>query len=248
MDDLERRILAQKWFYRYRLPSGRTTDLYIPEEVAHIHTTRNDMMLMALAPLFAASGGAPTAIDLASHQGFFSFSLAAHCARVLGIEYQQRHIDSADLIRQVNKVANVVFVRDNVETMPPGRYQPADIVIMFGLLYNLENPIGALRRARELTRQVLLVETQTTILDLEGAIDSGHHANTNTMHGYMGLFAGNPDNIDGSASDIVMYPSRKGLLWLLRKLGFATVEVLIPPPGAYQQLATGKRIMVMARL
>ena len=109
-------------------------------------------------------------------------------------------------------------------------------------------PAGVLRRARELTKRVLLIETQTTILDLSGAIDSGHHSSTNYMHGYFGLFSGNPDNIDGSASDIVFYPSPGGLVWALGKLGFPHVRILQPPPGAYQQLATGKRIMIEARL
>jgi tRNA (mo5U34)-methyltransferase len=90
-----------------------------------------------------------------------------------------------------------------LEWMAPGCYEPADIVIAFGLFYNLENPIGVLRRARGLTKRVLLIKTQTTILDMEGAIDSGHYSNTNYMLGYFGLFSGNPNNIDGSASDIV---------------------------------------------
>ena len=68
------------------------------------------------------------------------------------------------------------------------------------------------------------------------------------MHGYFGLFNGNPDNVDGSASHIVFYPSPKGLCWVLEKLGFSRVQILMPPPGAYQQLATGKRIMVKAEV
>jgi hypothetical protein len=68
------------------------------------------------------------------------------------------------------------------------------------------------------------------------------------MHGYFGLFSGNPENIDGSTSDIVFYPSPGGLMWVLRKLGFKEVRKLTPPPGAYQQLATSKRIIVEARL
>jgi hypothetical protein len=40
--------------------------------------------------------------------------------------------------------------------------------------------------------------------------------------------------------------SPKGLTWVLKKLGFAEVRKLVPPQGAYQQLATGKRIMVAA--
>ncbi len=62
-----------------------------------------------------------------------------------------------------------------------------------------------------------------------------------------GVFAGNPQNIDGSASDIVFYPILRGLMWVLEKLGFRHVRKLVPPPEAYQQLATGKRIMVEAR-
>src|SRR5262245_6366325 len=247
-DDLEDRILSREWFYRYQLPSGRSTKLYIPDDVAKIHDTRLEMMTAALSPLFKPPSRKLSAIDFASHQGFFSVHLARHCRHVLGLEYQQRHVDAANMIKAVYGIQNVDFVQDNVETMPPGRYEPADIVIMFGLLYNLENPIGVLRRARELTKQVLLVETQTTILDLEGRIDSGHRANTNHMHGFFGAFPGNPQNIDASASDIVMYPSPKGLLWVLHKLGFEKAEILTPPPGAYQQLATGKRIMIRAQI
>jgi tRNA (mo5U34)-methyltransferase len=244
---LEDQILAQKWFYKFRLPSGRCTEQYISEEIDHIHQTRKAMMLDALAPDFAASRDL-SAIDFSSHQGFFSFSLAEHCRNVLGLEYQQRHIDSARLIAKAMSIKNVRFEQVDLERMAPSSYEPADIVIAFGLFYNLENPIGVLRRARELTKRVLLIETQTTILDLEGAIDSGHHSNTNYMHGYFGLFSGNPDNIDGSASDIVFYPSPGGLMWALGKLGFGHVRKLQPPSGAYQQLATGKRIMIEARL
>src|SRR5207302_10022702 len=30
---LEEQVLGQKWFYRFRLPSGRETELYITDEV-----------------------------------------------------------------------------------------------------------------------------------------------------------------------------------------------------------------------
>ena len=245
---LEEQVLAQQWFYRFPLPSGRVTDIYVSDEVEHIHRTRRDMMLSAMAPLLEAHPGELTAIDVASHQGWFSVELARRCKSVLGIEYQDRHVQSARLISQCLGLDNLHFTHGNIETMAPGMHEPVDVVINFGLMYNLENPIGALRRCREMTKRLLLIETQTTILDLEGAVDSGHSSATNHMHGYWGLFSGNPHNIDGSASDIVFYPSPKGLVWVLRKLGFREVEILTPPPGAYQQLATGKRIMVAARL
>ena len=75
------------------------------------------------------------------------------------------------MIKEIYSIQNADFVQDDMETMPPGRSEPADIVAMFDLLYNFKDPIGVLRRARELTKQVLLIETQTTILDLDGRID-----------------------------------------------------------------------------
>lgn len=245
---LEAEVLTQEWFYRFRLPSGRETERYIPDEVEHIHQTRLAMMMEALEPDFADAGeGRLTAIDFSSHQGFFALELAKRCRSVLGLEYQPRHVESARLIARAMGVNNVRFEQEDLEVMPAGKHEPADVVTVFGLMYNLENPIAVLRRARELTRRTLLIETQTTILDLEGAVDSGHHGSTNYMHGYFGLFSGNPHNIDGSRSDIVFYPSPKGLMWVLEKLGFSQVRRLTPPPGAYQQLATGKRIMIEAR-
>ena len=172
-NELEERILSRQWFYRYQLPSGEYTKLYILEDVAKIHDTRLEMMMAALSPLFEGRERELTAIDFSSHQGFFSVHLAPHCRHVLGLEYRQEHVDSANLIKTLYELSNVEFLQENLETMPAGKYPPADIVIMFGLLYNLENPIHVLRRARELTKKVLLIETQTTILDLEGRIDSG---------------------------------------------------------------------------
>lgn len=244
--ELEERVLAQEWFYSFTLPSGRVTRQYVPEEVDLIHQTRKQMMLSALQEDFAASSDL-TAIDFSSHQGFFALALAENCKSVLGLEYQSRHVASAKLIAKALGVSNVTFAQEDLEKMLPGKHPSADIVTIFGLMYNLENPIGVLRRAKELTNRVLLIETQTTILDIEGAVDSGHHSATNYMHGYWGMFSGNPENIDGSASDIVFYPSPRGLMWVLRKLGFRHVRKLVPPSGAYQQLATGKRIMVEAR-
>lgn len=242
-DAIEQAVLAQKWFYRYTLPSGRQTELYISDEVEHIHRTRRDMMFEELRGLPLQD---LTAIDLGSHQGYFSIELARHCKRVLGLEYQQRHVDSAKLISKALGLSNLEFFQEDLEAMPAGKHEPADIVICFGLLYNLENLLGVLRRARELTKRVLLIETQTTILDLHGAVDSGNYRDTNFMHGYFGLFSGNPENIEGSRSDIVFYPSPGGLIWVLKKLGFSKVEKLTPPAGAYQQIATSKRIMVAA--
>jgi tRNA (mo5U34)-methyltransferase len=70
--------------------------------------------------------------------------------------------------------------------------KPEEIVINFGLMYI--NPVDALRRCREMTKRLLLIETQCTIVDLEDAIDSGHHSASNFMRRYWEVFSRNPEN------------------------------------------------------
>ena len=43
-------------------------------------------------------------------------------------------------------------------------------------------------------------------------------------------------------------PSYDALMWLLRAVGFARVERVEPPVGAYEQLRSGKRVMVVAHV
>jgi hypothetical protein len=41
---LEEKILGRKWFYNFKLPSGKITESYLPEFALPIHTTRSQMM------------------------------------------------------------------------------------------------------------------------------------------------------------------------------------------------------------
>ena len=43
-----------------------------------------------------------------------------------------------------------------------------------------------------------------------------------------------------------LFPSLPGLLHLLKAVGFARTEVLQPIPDAYEQIASGKRVIVAA--
>ena len=64
MNDFEEAILSREWFYRYQLPSGRCTRLYISDEVARIHDTRLEMMMSALEPFIKQHAGDLTAGSL----------------------------------------------------------------------------------------------------------------------------------------------------------------------------------------
>ncbi|MND06598.1 hypothetical protein D3C83_280670 [compost metagenome] len=53
-------------------------------------------------------------------------------------------------------------------------------------------------------------------------------------------------NREASIATISLVPSADGLIRILLALGFARVERVTPPEGAYEQLARGRRVMLAA--
>ena len=50
---------------------------------------------------------------------------------------------------------------------------------------------------------------------------------------------------EASTTGICVTPSYEALLFLMRKLGFSRVDRVPVPEGGYEQLASGKRVMVV---
>lgn len=245
-EDLENKILARRWFYEFTLPSGRKTELYIPPSVAEIHTTRLQMILSVLDPLFDGRWDRTTCIDIASHEGFFASHLAARgCREVLGIEARPEHVQHATMIRDVFGLKNLKFQVADVRTIDLATSTPADIVTMLGLIYHLENPIQALRVAAQLTKRVCLVETQVTP-NFAGMIDWGAAIWKKEMMGTFSVIdeTAETDRPEASVSGICLCPSREALLWIMTRLGFSRVVVVPAPPNGYEQLVSGHRILV----
>jgi tRNA (mo5U34)-methyltransferase len=248
MADLESSILTREWFYEFTLPSGAVTRTNVPVEVVRFHTTRLRMMWQAAENFFGKRLAEATAIDAASHEGYFSVHLAQRCASVRGIEINPASLAAANLIRAALGLSNLEFIQADLEELDVSTFATADLVLAFGLLYHLESPVRVLRKLRSLTRGLLLIETQTTMLDLRGSIDWSHHLSQTPLHGIFGIVADTPGARESGMSDIALVPSRDGIIWLLRQLGFRHVDILQPPPDSYPELATGRRIMVAASL
>jgi tRNA (mo5U34)-methyltransferase len=244
---LEEEILRQKWFYQYCLPSGKVTETRLPPYMLKIHDTRLSMMFSALQAAIGTDWGNITCLDIGAHEGFFSFHLAKKgCKKVLGIDAREEHVRKADLIRKVYGLQNLTFALSDVHTINPSAFEPFDVVIMLGLIYHLENPVGALRKARNLTKRVLLVESQV-MLNISGKIDWGTYRSYKEIQGIFGIIDETHEiefNYDAGVTGIALCPSTEGLLWLMKALGFARVQLVPPPQDAYEQFKTGKRVMV----
>jgi tRNA (mo5U34)-methyltransferase len=243
----EEQLLGREWLYPFRLPSGRVTPTVQNGRFDIVHATRLRMMDDALGQAIGDDYSGLTAIDLACNQGYFGFELVRRgCRRVLGVDARQHFVHEANLLARVLAYEQYEAFHHDVQTLVPAVLGEFDIVLMLGLLYHLENPVGALRIARALTRRVCIVETQI-VPQVSGAVDWGSYQNIKVMKGCFGIIDETQD-VDfplASMTGICLAPSIDGLVWVMRTVGFDQVQVIPVPADGYEQHVAGKRVMVV---
>jgi tRNA (mo5U34)-methyltransferase len=247
MSAIEQRILDKTWFYRFTLPSGKVTSTYDDGALDSIHETRLAMLQQVIDAHFGGTLAGRTAIDIACHQGWFATKLAGWNADdVLAVDARAEHVADTTLIRDALQLATLRVEQSDVHALDAARTGRFDLVLMLGLIYHLENPVGALRQARALSRNACVVETQV-VPGLSGMVDYGSYRFVRPLKGSFGIIDETDDTHgpEASTTGICLVPSVEALLWIMRKVGFARVEVLPPPADAYEQLLHGKRVMVV---
>ncbi|MEO8458960.1 MAG: methyltransferase domain-containing protein [Dokdonella sp.] len=243
--DLEKQALAKVWFYPFQLPSGRTTPTYDNGALDAIHSTRLAMLSRALANRFGDHIAGKSAVDIACHQGYFSVQLAQRGIDVLAVDTRDEHVADTRLICDAIGLKNLRVLQSDVHLLDAAQVGTFDIVLMLGLIYHLENPIGALRVARALCRDVCLVETQI-VPGMNGFVDYGSYRFVKPLKGSFGIVdeTWETHGPEASTTGICLIPSLDALLWIMEKVGFSRVEVLPVPDDGYEQLRFGKRAMV----
>ncbi|HRQ64440.1 MAG TPA: methyltransferase domain-containing protein [Xanthomonadaceae bacterium] len=251
MSALESMALSRTWFYPFQLPGGSTTSTYDGGALDAIHFTRRQMLDSALARLFGDDFSGLSAVDIACHQGWFACHLAARgFGRVLALDARAEHVADASLMRDILGHERLEVARRDVhETTMDNSGGPFDLTLCFGLIYHLENPVGALRVARALCRRACLIETQV-VPGMSGMVDYGSYRFVRPLKGSFGVIDETDDTHgpEASTTGICLVPSTEALLWILRKVGFARAEVLPVPEDGYEQLVHGKRVMVLAQV
>jgi tRNA (mo5U34)-methyltransferase len=244
--ELEQRVLDKTWFYRYRLPSGRETKSYDDGALDAIHATRLAMMDSELSKAYPDGLAGKTAVDLACHQGWFTMALAQRgVAKVTGVDARTEHVEDSRLIAQALGHGNVEIAQHDVHRVGPDELGTHDVVVCFGLIYHLEDPVGALRVARSLCKGVCLVETQV-VPNMSGPVDWGSYRFVKPLKGVFGIIDETYElhGPEMSITGVCLAPSTEGLLWIMQAIGFRDVHVIAPPDDAYEQHRYGKRVMV----
>lgn len=240
------RILDKTWFYRFRLPDGRVTRTYDDGALDAIHTTRLAMLQQAVQARFGASLAGKSVIDIACHQGWFSSQVHGWGAdSVLAVDARAEHVADTTLIGQALGLDHLRVMQSDVHALERATLGQFDLVLMLGLIYHLEDPIGALRRAHALTRSMCVVETQV-VPGLSGMVDYGSYRFVRPLKGSFGIIDETDDTHgpEASTTGICLVPSLEALHWIARKIGFARVEPVAVPDDGYEQLRYGKRVML----
>lgn len=242
----EAKALEREWFYPFPLPSGKTTPTYDGGRLNQVHETRLQMMDSALGPLLGDSLAGQSVVDLACHQGYFSLTMAARGAdRVLGVDARPEHIADATLMAELGGHSQFEGRVSDIHALDTAAMGAFDVVLMLGLIYHLENPVGAIRTAHALTGRVCLIETQV-VPHLSGNVDWGNYRFVRPLKGCFGIIDETEETHgpEASTQGICLAPSTEALLWIMRKVGFSRVELLEPPADGYEQHLYGKRVMV----
>ncbi|MEP7044909.1 MAG: DUF1698 domain-containing protein [Dokdonella sp.] len=239
-------ILGKTWFYRFELPDGRVTTTYDDGALDAIHTTRLTMLQQVVKDCFGASLTGHNAIDIACHQGWFATKLAQWDASdVLAIDARGEHVADTLMMRDALALDNLRVAQSDVHALDTAALGRFDLVLMLGLIYHLENPVGALRQAHALTRRVCVVETQI-VPGMTGMVDYGSYRFVRPLKGSFGIIDETEETHgpETSTTGICLVPSLEALMWIMRKVGFVRVDLIEPPDDAYEQLKHGKRVMV----
>ena len=164
---------------------------------------------------------------------------------VLAIDARDNHIADAQLIfKALNQSEKIRTLQSDVHALDACVLGQFDLVLCFGLIYHLENPIGALRKAFALCKNVCLIETQIAP-GQTGVVDYGSYRFVKSIEASF-VVIDETHGSEASTQGICLIPNLEGLIWILRKIGFSRVDVVPVPADGYEQLLHGKRAMLAA--
>ncbi len=237
------KVKNRTWFYKFKLPDGTITKSNLTDRMLEIHTVRASHLQRTIARK-VAKPATMTAIDFASHEGFFSIELAKYFAFVRGFEIRSESLAAARLITEALGISNVEYVQSDLQKLQFDPAWCADFVLVYGLLYHMQDPIHVLSLASQLCRQHILVESQIFPYDISGRIEDGCYDNQRPIEGVFGLAPDYPQGREGGSTELALIPSLNALLFLLKTFGFEETEVLSPGAADYEQFRRRARVII----
>jgi FkbM family methyltransferase len=165
------------------------------------HIEARGQFIRRMVPELQRAVGFQSALDAGCGVGFFAALLKECGLSVEAFDGRENNVDNAR-----KRYPEIDFSQGDIEDKSILGLGEHDLVLCFGLLYHLENPLKAIRNLRALTKKVLLLETMclpvaepTALLRIE------------------------PDSDDQSLTDLAFYASEGCIVKMLYHAGFKTV-------------------------
>jgi 2-polyprenyl-3-methyl-5-hydroxy-6-metoxy-1,4-benzoquinol methylase len=234
------------WHHNVELPGGLSTYVAGAERRPLDRRRLSDLVGYVWPPLLDACGGSlegKRVLDVACNCGGFSLeAVESGAAYVLGIDVTPKYIEQANTLKRALSVDNADFELLSIEELDPERIGTFDVVLNFGILYHLENPVLAMKRLSAVSGDVMVVETA---LDRDGGdrpswrMDILEPVEDADRIASTGLWR----------TDAVcqLFPTAHAVEDLLAFLGFSTVRRLEPPRGIWRPFLDGRRAAYLAR-
>jgi SAM-dependent methyltransferase len=96
-------------------------------------------------------------VDLGCLEGGYAVEFAKLGFDTLGIEAREDNLQKCEYVKSNLGLTNVNFVKDDVRNL--ANYGKFDIVLCYGLLYHLNDPIAFLKTVSECTNKLLFLNT-----------------------------------------------------------------------------------------
>jgi len=145
--------------------------------------------------------GLRTVLDAGCGVGHFSSLLQQMGMQVTAFDARVENIEEAR-----KRHPGIAFHVADAEELQPQQFGIFDLVLCFGLLYHLENPLRAMRRLRAMTGKVLLIES----VCVPGKEPLFHLRDEAELH-------------DQALRALACYPSEGGLVKMAYRAGFPAV-------------------------
>lgn len=220
------------WFYPFPI-DGITCML--PAEVLPLHETR----IKALRQ-FLETHPCESAIDLGCHQGYFTLELEKHIPKVEGIDRFTESIEQAQYVYSKLGNGRSTFKQALIEQ----HIARVDLVLCYGVLYHVENPIEILRRIRNMAEKYCIIETQVASSS-KPHVEDGTYKSIRSPLGTFTLVSDYSDSNIGGTTDIALVPDLDAVLNILKMFGFKTT-LYSPDSTDYEQFVRGQRVIIYA--
>lgn len=232
------------WFYDFRFANGAAATVR-SEAVRGIRDTKPDLIFPHLDHMFRDRWGEIDCLDMACHQGWFSVQTALRGPRrVHGIDVREEHVDRAKLISDLAGLDNTSFEQRNLFELDPERDGAYDLTLFLGILYHLDDPVRSLRLARQMTRELCVIETQVARAAPELEYVWGSDLSIRT--GFpIAVGRVGPRHV-AEGTDMTLVPTLKALYYILYAVGFSRIQLAVPPFSAYEQYVNYDRVVVFA--